>query len=49
MFERLAAEPPRALMEPLPGWWERRRRVLPPGAAVVEALPAGPVLVRANA
>ena len=49
MFERLAAESPRAVMEPLPGWWERRRRVLPPGAAVVEALPAGPVLVGANA
>ena len=48
MFERLAAEPSRAAMEPLPGWWERRRRVLPPAAAVVDALPAGPVLVEAR-
>jgi glycosyltransferase involved in cell wall biosynthesis len=49
MFERLAAEPRRAAMEPLPGWWERRRRVLPPGAEVVDALPSGPILVGAHA
>ena len=40
---------PRAAMEPLPGWWERRRRVLPPAAEVVDALPAGPVLMEARA
>ena len=49
MFERLSAEPRRAAMEPLPGWWERRRRVLPPAAEVVDALPSGPVLVGAHA
>ena len=49
MFQRLAAEPRRAAMEPLPGWWERRRRVLPPAAEVVGALPSGPVLVGAHA
>ena len=49
MFERLAAEPRRAAMEPLPGWWERRRRVLPPAVEVVDALPSGPILVGAHA
>jgi glycosyltransferase involved in cell wall biosynthesis len=43
MFERLSAEPPRPGMEPLPGWFARRRRVLPPAAVVVDALPAGPL------
>ena len=49
MFERLASEPRRAAMEPLPGWWQRRRRVLPPAAEVVDALPSGPVLVGVHA
>jgi len=49
MFERLGSEPSRVRMEPLPGWWERRRRVLPPAAEVVDALPSGPVLVGAHA
>jgi glycosyltransferase involved in cell wall biosynthesis len=49
MFERLGSEPFRARMEPLPGWWERRRRVLPPAAEAVDALPSGPVLVGAHA
>jgi glycosyltransferase involved in cell wall biosynthesis len=41
MFERLAKEPARA-MEPLPGWFSRRTRVLQPAAARVAAVPAGP-------
>jgi glycosyltransferase involved in cell wall biosynthesis len=41
MFERLAKEPARA-MEPLPGWFSRRKRVLQPAAARVAAVPAGP-------
>ena len=49
MFERLASEPRHVAMEPLPGWWERRRRVLPPAAEVVDALPSGPVLAGAHA
>ena len=49
MFDRLIAEPPRAAMEPLPGWWERRRRNLPPASDVVAALPAGPVRAGARA
>lgn len=49
MFERLAAEPHRSAVEPLPGWLARRRRVLPPAADVVAALPTGPVLQEAHA
>jgi glycosyltransferase involved in cell wall biosynthesis len=41
MFERLAKEPARG-MEPLPGWFGRRTRVLEPASARVAALPAGP-------
>jgi hypothetical protein len=36
-------------VEPLPGWLARRRRVLPPAADVVAALPTGPVLQEAHA
>jgi hypothetical protein len=31
-------------IEPLPGWWRRRRRNLPPGREVVSRLPAGAVM-----
>lgn len=41
MFARLAKEPARA-MEPLPGWFGRRRRNVPPAAATVAAAPSGP-------
>jgi len=45
MFRRLEAEPPRATgVEPLPGWFARRRRDLPPAADVLASIPAGPVL-----
>jgi hypothetical protein len=43
MLDRLSREPVRHEMEPPAGWWTRRRRVLPPGDAVVEGLPKGPV------
>jgi glycosyltransferase involved in cell wall biosynthesis len=43
MFDRLKREPVPA-MERLPGWITRRRRAVPPARAVVEAVPAGPVL-----
>jgi len=46
MFEQLTASPPAHAMEPLPGWFARRSRSLPPSAALVEALPAGPVHTR---
>jgi glycosyltransferase involved in cell wall biosynthesis len=44
MFERLRAEPPTHLMEPLPGWWARRRRTSAPADAVVARLPTGPAV-----
>jgi len=42
MFERLKAEPPKTAIEPLPGWFERRRQDLPAANDVVAALPSGP-------
>ena len=42
MFERLSHEPPGRPMDPLPGWFERRRQNLPAAAAVVAGLPKGP-------
>ncbi len=48
MFERLnrteAPAPGSTAIEPLPGWWARRRRTLPPARAVLERLPSGPAL-----
>ena len=44
MFERLKAEPTRRALEPVPGWFARRRQTLPPADAVVEKLPKGAVL-----
>src|SRR5690606_8140417 len=43
MFARLTKEPPRA-MEPLPGWFARRRRNVAPAAGIVDALPSGPAV-----
>jgi len=43
LFDRLARDSAPAPMEPLPGWFARRRRSLPPARAVMDALPAGPV------
>ena len=41
MLDRLRREPATNVMEPLPGWWARRRRVLEPGQEVVARLPKG--------
>ena len=41
MFERLSTERATRRMEPLPGWFERRRRTCPPADEVVAELPAG--------
>ena len=41
VFERLKREPARSTLEPLPPWFERRRRRLPPGVEVMERLPRG--------
>jgi hypothetical protein len=42
MLHHLAKESPARTMEPLPGWFGRRRRSLPPADGVVKQLPAGP-------
>jgi glycosyltransferase involved in cell wall biosynthesis len=44
LFDRLARDAAPPPMEPLPGWWRRRRRSMPPARAVMDALPAGPVI-----
>jgi len=44
-FDRLAREPRRApdAIEPLPGFFARRRRTLPPAADALARIPSGPV------
>ena len=46
MFARLTSEPPAHSMEPLPGWLARRRRILPPAADLLAAVPSGPTAGR---
>lgn len=41
MFDRLRSAPRTSVMEPLPGWFARRRPDLPPAIDVVAGLPAG--------
>jgi glycosyltransferase involved in cell wall biosynthesis len=41
MFERLSRQPAGTPIDPLPNWFERRRRILPPAEAVVAELPQG--------
>jgi glycosyltransferase involved in cell wall biosynthesis len=41
MFERLKREPAQAAVEPMPGWFARRRRDLPAAKDVLGALPRG--------
>ena len=49
MFERLRNTPPAKSIEPLPGWFERRRQSLPAANEVLAQLPSGPALdTRAN-
>lgn len=51
MFERLREEDRAAVarrpLAPMPGWWARRQRSLPPAREVLAGLPAGPVTGRA--
>jgi hypothetical protein len=42
MLNQLARETSSRQMEPLPGWFTRRRRNLPAADAIVKALPSGP-------
>jgi glycosyltransferase involved in cell wall biosynthesis len=44
MFERLKKEPSRPAIDPLPGWFDRRRQDLPAAQDVLATLPAGPAL-----
>jgi glycosyltransferase involved in cell wall biosynthesis len=44
MFDRLTREPAASALEPLPGWFARRKPSLPPAQQVVDAAPRGPVL-----
>jgi glycosyltransferase involved in cell wall biosynthesis len=41
MFDRLKKEPAAPAVDPLPGWFERRRQDLPAAADVLAALPQG--------
>jgi glycosyltransferase involved in cell wall biosynthesis len=43
LLARLSSSRPAKTIEPLPGWRERRRRVLAAGEDVLATLPAGPV------
>jgi glycosyltransferase involved in cell wall biosynthesis len=45
MLERLKREPSKTTIEPMPGWFTRRRKNLPPANAVVAALPSGPAQI----
>jgi glycosyltransferase involved in cell wall biosynthesis len=45
MFKRLQGASA-GCMEPMPGWRERRRRVLPPAAHIVDRLPSGAITGR---
>lgn len=42
LLDRLAREPATRTIEPVPGWWARRRKVLEPANDVVARLPKGP-------
>jgi glycosyltransferase involved in cell wall biosynthesis len=44
MLERLRREPAPPPIEPLPGWFQRRRPTLPPASKVLAGIPAGPVV-----
>ena len=45
MFDRVRNTPATRVVEPLPGWFERRREDLPPAEDVLARLAAGPVTV----
>ena len=42
MLEQLSKETPARMMEPVPGWFTRRRRSLPSADSIVKQLPNGP-------
>ncbi|HXW06347.1 MAG TPA: glycosyltransferase [Vicinamibacterales bacterium] len=44
MFEQLRRGPRSEGLEPLPGWWARRARLVPAAADILARLPSGPVV-----
>jgi glycosyltransferase involved in cell wall biosynthesis len=46
VFDRLKKEPVRSTIEPLPPWFARRRRDLPPGEEVMARLPRGAAIAQ---
>jgi glycosyltransferase involved in cell wall biosynthesis len=46
MLERLSKEAPVRPIDPLPGWFARRRQELRPAEAILATLPVGPVVSR---
>ena len=49
MFRQLDRGPAGPALEPLPGWFARRRRDIPPARDVVARLPSGAVMPEAGA
>jgi hypothetical protein len=43
MFDQLRSAPARPPLEPLPGWFARRRPTVPAAVDVMASLPSGPV------
>jgi glycosyltransferase involved in cell wall biosynthesis len=46
MLARLSKEPASSGMEPLPGWFERRRPICPPAEQILAGLPEGAAVAR---
>jgi glycosyltransferase involved in cell wall biosynthesis len=44
MFHRLKAQPVTKQIDPLPGWFDRRRKALPPAADALKSIPSGAVV-----
>lgn len=44
LLGRLSTQPPARALDPLPGWFDRRKADCPPAAQVAAALPSGPWL-----
>ena len=48
MLDRLRKEQPARSMEPLPGWFDRRKKALPAAADRLRAIPSGAVVARTS-
>ncbi len=44
VFERLKKDAAQTTLEPLPGWFQRRKKNVPPASTTLNAAPRGPVL-----